>query len=220
MKNERGHAVPDDMGVGPTTKSGAPHRVGGFLYRRVGDRWEWSDAVARMHGYEPGAIVPTTELLLSHKHPEDRPHVAQTLEAIRTSGGSFSSQHRIVDTKGRTRSVVVVGDRLVDESGEIIGSSGFYVDVTETLGETVKESVDELVAEIASSRAAIEQAKGMLMLVYAIPADRAFDVLTWHSQETNIKVRDVAERLLARVAADFEVPSAVRTHFDHVLLRN
>ncbi|WP_336874483.1 ANTAR domain-containing protein [Rhodococcus qingshengii] len=116
--------------------------------------------------------------------------------------------------------MVVVGDRLVDESGEIIGSSGFYVDVTETLGETVKESVDELVAEIASSRAAIEQAKGMLMLVYAIPADRAFDVLTWHSQETNIKVRDVAERLLARVAADFEVPAAVRTHFDHVLLRN
>ncbi|EME24466.1 hypothetical protein G418_06002 [Rhodococcus qingshengii BKS 20-40] len=186
----------------------------------MGDRWEWSDAVARMHGYEPGAIVPTTELLLSHKHPEDRPHVAQTLEAIRTSGGSFSSRHRIVDTKGRTRSVVVVGDRLVDESGEIIGSSGFYVDVTETLGETVKDSVDELVAEISSSRAAIEQAKGMLMLVYAIPADRAFDVLVWHSHETNIKVRDVAERLLARVAADFEVPAAVRTHFDHVLLRN
>ncbi|WP_263284178.1 MULTISPECIES: hypothetical protein [unclassified Rhodococcus (in: high G+C Gram-positive bacteria)] len=32
--------------------------------------------------------------------------------------------------------------------------------------------------------------------------------------------RRVAERLLARVAADFEVPAAVRTHFGHVLLRN
>jgi len=115
--------MPDDMSVGPTTKSGAPQRVGGFLYRRAGDRWEWSDAVARMHGYEPGTIAPT-ELLLSHKHPDDRPHVAQTLGAIRTSGGSFSSRHRIVDTKGRTHSVVVVGDRLLDESGEIMGNSG------------------------------------------------------------------------------------------------
>ncbi len=107
---------------------------------------------------------------------------------------------------------------MVDESGEIIGSSGFYIAVTETIGDTVKESVDELVAEIASSRAAIAQAKRMLMLVNAIPADRAFDILTWHSQETNVKVRNVAERLLTRVATDFHIPDAVRTHFDHVLL--
>ncbi|WP_258957215.1 PAS domain-containing protein [Rhodococcus globerulus] len=65
-----------------------------------------------MHGYEPGTIAPTTELPLSHRHPDDRPHVAQTLETIRTSGGSFSSRHRIVDTRGTTRSVVVAGDRL------------------------------------------------------------------------------------------------------------
>ena len=66
----------------------------------------------------------------------------------------------------------------------------------------------------------IEQAKGTLMLVYAIPADRAFDVLTWRSQETNVKVRDVAERMLTRVAKDLPVPGAVRIHFDHVLLRS
>jgi hypothetical protein len=46
--------------------------VGAFRFWFVGQHWEWSDEVARMHGYEPGTVVLTTELLLSHKHPDDR----------------------------------------------------------------------------------------------------------------------------------------------------
>jgi hypothetical protein len=38
--------------------------VGSFRFWFVGQRWEWSDEVARMHGYEPGSVVPTTKLLL------------------------------------------------------------------------------------------------------------------------------------------------------------
>ncbi|WP_251014234.1 PAS and ANTAR domain-containing protein [Rhodococcus qingshengii] len=210
--------VANEGAMGPIAESGAPHRVGGFLYHRDGDRWEWSDTVARMHGYEPGTVTPTTTLLLSHKHPDDRAHVAQTLHAIRTSGGAFSSRHRIIDTKAVTRSVVVVGDRLLDDTGESIGSTGFYIDITDTLDRTVTETVDEVVADITASRGAIEQAKGMLMAIYSIPADRAFDILVWHSQQTNVKLREVAEGLLTRVATEFTVPTTVRTRFDHLLL--
>ncbi len=200
------------------SESGAPHRVGGFRYSRVRDEWEWSDNVATMHGYQPGEVVPTTELLLSHKHPDDRHYVSQTLDAIRTSGGPFSSRHRIVDTNGVTRSVIVVGDSILDEHGEVTGSAGFYIDVTESLGRSVKESVDELVDEISSSRGAIEQAKGMLMIVYGISAERAFDILIWCSQEKNVKLRRVAEQLIARARADFVLPSGLRSQFDHLLL--
>src|SRR5574337_1152278 len=56
--------------------AGEPQRVGRFRFFLDGQRWEWSDAVARMHGYEPGEVEPTTELLLRHKHPEDRERVA------------------------------------------------------------------------------------------------------------------------------------------------
>lgn len=174
------------------SESGAPHRVGGFRYSRTDDEWEWSDNVATMHGYRPGEVVPTTELLLSHKHPDDRHYVAQMLDAIRTAGGPFSSRHRIVDTKGVTRSVIVVGDSIENEHGEVTGSTGFYIDVTETLDRTVQESVDELVDEISSSRATIEQAKGMLMIVYGISAERAFDILIWCSQQKNAKLRRIA----------------------------
>jgi len=54
--------------------------VGAFRFWFVGQHWEWSDEVARMHGYEPGTVVLTTELLLSHKHPDDRRHVQDLLD--------------------------------------------------------------------------------------------------------------------------------------------
>ena len=38
--------------------------------------------------------------------------------------------------------------------------------------------VDAVVAELAEAPAVTEQAKGALVLVYGIPGDRAFDVLT------------------------------------------
>ncbi|MDV6278358.1 ANTAR domain-containing protein [Rhodococcus erythropolis] len=80
------------------------------------------------------------------------------------------------------------------------GSSGFYIDVAETLDRTVKESVDELVDEISSSRGAIEQAKGML-IAYGISAERAFNILIWCSQQRNVKLRHISEQLITRARA-------------------
>jgi hypothetical protein len=172
-----------------------------------------------MHGYDP-ATAATTPPPPPHphhrtaplpKHPDDRAHVAHTLHTIRTTGGAFSGRHRIIDTHGVTRSVVVVGDRLLDEHGEIIGSSGFYIDITVTVTVTVTEAVDDALADLTTARGAIEQAKGMLMLIYRIPDDCALDVLVWNSQHTNTKLRDIAEGLLTRVATDLDIPTAVRT---------
>ena len=46
------------------------------------------------------------------------------------------------------------------------------------------------------SRAGIEQAKGILMERYKITDDRAFAVLTRASQQSNIKLREVADQLV------------------------
>ncbi|WP_251011256.1 PAS and ANTAR domain-containing protein [Rhodococcus erythropolis] len=208
MTNERMRGV---------SESGAPHRVGGFRYSREEDEWEWSDNVAAMHGYRPGEVVPTTELLFSHKHPDDRHYVSQTLDAIRTSGGPFSSRHRIVDTNGVTRSVVVVGQSECDANGEVTGSTGFYIDVTDTLDRTVQESVDEMVDEISSSRAAIEQAKGMLMIVYGIPPDRA-STSSSGARSSRTSNSAASEQLIERARTDFRLPNGLRSHFDHLLL--
>lgn len=103
---------------------GEPQRVGRFKFFLDGERWEWSDAVARMHGYEPRTVEPTTELLLQHKHPDDREGVATVLDRV-VSGEPFSSRHRLVDKAGHTRCVIVAGEEMLDDTGALIGTSGF-----------------------------------------------------------------------------------------------
>jgi PAS domain S-box-containing protein len=163
---------------------GTPLRVGGYRFYFNDERWEWSPEVEQIHGYQPGTVTPTTRLVLSHKHPEDYEHVAATLDDIRRTHKPLSTRHRIITVQGATRDVVVIGERLHDNTGEVVGTQGFYIDVTPT-GEAREASISQAIAEIADNRAVIEQAKGALMYVYRIDADAAFDVLKWRSQETN-----------------------------------
>ncbi len=198
-------AVELDMGTGDA------QRVGRFRFYIDGQRWEWSENVERLHGYEPGTVTPTSELLLSHKHPDDRPQVAAVLDKV-TEGEPFSSRHRIIDTAGRTHWVIVIGDRILDDVGRVIGTSGFYVDYTDTM----QSDITVAVSRVAETRAEIEQAKGLLMAAYGISADRAFDILVWRSQETNVKVRDLARRFLAAMAGT--LTAGTRMQVDHALL--
>jgi PAS domain S-box-containing protein len=175
--------------------------AGSFKYRIDDDRWEWSDEVAAMHGYEPGTVTPTTELVLSHKHPDDKPTVAELIDQVRRNGVPFSSRHRIIDTAGNVRVVVVVGDRWFDDDGNVVGTTGFYIDVTDEFDADVRRSLDEVVGTIARRRAAINQAMGMLMLAFGVSQEEAFGMLARRSQETNVKLRDVAAAFVEEAAA-------------------
>lgn len=193
-------------------------RAGGFRFWFVGQRWEWSDELALMHGYEPGTVVPTTELLLSHKHPDDRRHVQELLDHALHVGGSFSSRHRFVDTHGVEHNVIVLADRMYDRDGAVVGTEGFYVDLTETLDNARRAALDESLPDLFEARAAIEQAKGALMLVYSVDADQAFKLLLWRSQQTNTKLRVLAAQLVAELNTIDVSGQSLRRQFDHVML--
>ena len=196
---------------------GSPQRVGWFRFYFADERWEWSEQVQQMHGYAPGSVTPTTELVLSHKHPDDYQQVAATLDEMRRTHNTFSTRHRIIDTNGAVHSVVVIGDQLHDD-GELVGTHGFYVDVTPS-GAQHDEMVNAAIAEIAENRATIEQVKGMLMAVYRIDADAAFELLRWRSQETNVKLRILADQVLADFTGlTYEETLPARAVFDHLLL--
>jgi hypothetical protein len=197
--------------------AGVPQRVGWFRFYFADQRWEWSEQVQRMHGYQPGTVTPTTDLVLAHKHPDDRGQITVSIDQILTNHQPFSTRHRIIDTAGRVHSIVVVADLLCDDTGEPIGTHGFYVDVSALATQEHEDVVSAKLARISESRAAIEQAKGMLMLVYGITADAAFNLLKWRSQETNTKLRALAEQ----ITEDFRTTGATVTSqskFDHLLL--
>ncbi|BBY43792.1 PAS and ANTAR domain-containing protein [Mycolicibacterium celeriflavum] len=198
---------------------GDPHRVGWFRFYFADERWEWSPQVERMHGYEPGTVEPTTELVLSHKHPEDYRQVAATLDEIRRTSGAFSTRHRIIDTQGEVHHVVVVGDQLFDESDRVVGTHGFYVDVTPSTLDNQNKILSAAVTEIAEARGPIEQTKGMLMLIYRISAESAFELLRWRSQETNTKLRLLAEQIAQDfLGLTYEEELPPRSTYDRLLL--
>jgi PAS domain S-box-containing protein len=196
---------------------GAPARAGWFRFYFADRRWEWSEQVQRMHGYEPGTVTPTTDLVLEHKHPEDRGQVAATIDQILNTYEAFSTRHRIIDTNGAVHHVVVVGDQLHNDDGEVIGSHGFYIDVTPSSDQDHEDAVTARLAEIAQQRACIEQAKGMLMLIYGIGEIAAFDLLKWLSQDANVKLRPLAERICEEFR---QVGPGLtsQSEFDHLLL--
>jgi hypothetical protein len=200
----------------------SPALVGWFRYYFGEQRWEWSDQVQQLHGYQPGTVTPTTALVLSHKHPEDRDKLARTIDAITHSGGALSSRHRIIDTTGAVHWVVVIGDQFFDDTGAVIGTHGFYVDVTRVaqLRQHAQQHREDLltarVDEITTSRATIEQVKGMLMLIYNIDADTAFDVLRWLSQEHNVKLRMLTDQLGIDLSA--AARGVEHSDYDHILL--
>jgi fructose-specific component phosphotransferase system IIB-like protein len=196
---------------------GAPQRAGWFRFYFADQRWEWSEQVQRMHGYEPGSVTPTTDLVLAHKHPDDRGQVAATINQILNTHKAFSTRHRIVGTRGNVRNVVVVGDQLHNDQGVVIGTHGFYVDVSSLSDQDREDQVTAKLAEITEQRASIEQAKGMLMVIYGISDGAAFDLLRWLSQEANVKLRLLAEQ----ITEDFRGVGPTLTsqsEFDHLLL--
>lgn len=194
---------------------GPPQRVGTFEYRYDTDTWTWSDTVAKMHGYGPDEVQPTTELVLSHKHPDDLAHVKALLKP---SSAPFSSRHRIRAATGETRKVVVVGAAVTDPSGRTVATRGFYVDITEAFHADLQQEVGDELQVIVAHREVIEQAKGMLMAVYDVSAEAAFNILKWRSQELNVKLHDVAAKLVADLPSLLQSNLTARTPVDHYLM--
>ena len=185
--------------------------VGSFRYFVHDDRWEWSDEVARMHGYRPGTVSPTTELVLAHKHPDDNATVGDLILQVYRQGTAVSSRNRIIDSRGKERRLIVVGDRFFENDGALAGIAGFYIDITDQFEKEVQKRLTEEVMTISARRAVINQAIGIVMLRYGVDNEIAFAHLTAMSQQSNVKLRIVAERVVADPASLDAIPLALCT---------
>jgi hypothetical protein len=114
--------------------------------------------------------------------------------------------------------VVVVGDPVTDADGRIVATRGFYIDITKSVHADLQQSISDELQVIVSHREVIDQAKGMLMVIYQISADAAFAVLVWRSQELNAKLFTVAEKLVAELPDLLNSHPAKRAAIDHYLL--
>jgi len=185
--------------------------VGGFTADLLTGRSRWSDRVVEMHGFVPGEIVPSIDLMLSHVHPEDRERVAGLLATGQAHGGEIGSMHRIVDALGRPRVLSLAG-RVRESSTSPCELVGYMLDITEPQRQTADRAATAAIAAAAASRATIEQAKGILMALRAMDDDEAFAALRRRSNDTNVPLRDVAGTLVER-ARTADEPAAVVDEF-------
>ncbi|MGW9467318.1 ANTAR domain-containing protein [Cellulosimicrobium funkei] len=191
--------------------------AGEFRYYPDEGRWWWSDPLVELFGYAPGEVVPTTELLLWHHRATGKDR-QQTLTAIaRAVSGEAPVQVQVIqDARGRERAVVVLVDVAWTDPTGVPVARGVVLDVTSVVGVGARVQANEQIGLWAQSRAAIEQAKGIIALAYRVTPDAAFASLRRSSSLANVKVRDIAESIVA-VAQDLPAGADPRPALDRVL---
>lgn len=180
---------------------GAGQRVGRYRLDVATGTWWWSAETFRVHGFQPGEVVPTTALVLAHDHPADREQVDRLLHAAAVTGAPFSSLHRIMDARGHERYVNLVGQGRRDpRTGVVVELVGYVVDVTDAVAARAHERAFRDIQAAAEGRGAIEQAKGVLIATYGVDEDEAFLRLRRASNDKNMRLRDLAHLVVDEAA--------------------
>lgn len=104
-------------------------------------------------------------------------------------------------------------------SAETNGLSPYGTVAADGRAERAREhEISVRVTEINDNRALIEQAKGMLMFIYGVDGDAAFQMLRVHSQQHNVKLRLLAEQIVKDLAALSDPASPERrVRYDELL---
>ncbi|KQR16471.1 hypothetical protein ASF78_03585 [Cellulomonas sp. Leaf334] len=173
--------------------------MGRFRFGVATDRWWWSDHMYLIHGMQPGEVVPTRDLLLTHVQRDARPIVAETLDRCADEPDPRACEYCLVDMSGTVRRVVLAvavdGDRDV---------TGFLVDITAAHAAVLADRVNAELALALESHAAIDQAKGILMVTYGVDEAAAFGILKQSSQRNNTRLRELAGRVVTVAAGGRE----------------
>jgi GAF domain-containing protein len=107
-------------------------------------------------------------------------------ESVKGALNIYASKPQAFDDEA-----IVLGQTFADYAAVALANAHLY-DAQTTLAQHMRAAMD--------ARAVIEQAKGIIMGERRCTADEAFAILARNSQNTNVKVRDVAAALVARAA--------------------
>lgn len=75
----------EPLEIGRALTLGVNHVAGSDRHGLVAQKW-WRAETFQVHGFEPGAVVPSTALVLAHKHPDDSARVSRTPKNAAATG--------------------------------------------------------------------------------------------------------------------------------------
>jgi hypothetical protein len=173
----------------PATSAPLVRIAGRYRHDLHDGGWRWSPEMFALHGLRPGDAEPSLELLLQRQHRAD----------------------------GEERVVVLMGEPDLDAAGAVLAVEGLCLDITDSgppgsdvdRVHALQTEATQLRAAMAS-RATIEQAKGVLMLLTNCGDQAAFELLAHMSSHTHRKVRDVAQTITESAAGRTRLPEDLR----------
>jgi hypothetical protein len=213
----------------PARSAIAARRLAGrYRYDRRAGTWSWSPEMAVLLNLARNGAHPCTELLVRSLHPGDRPRTLDAIAGACTAGLPFALRVRLGSRSGGERPAVLIGEPVVDAAGAVDALEGVLVEVPPDPGPPEPrpgaddgdgdgdDRVHALETEVTqlrtamSSRAAIEQAKGILMLLTSCGEQVAFDLLAHISSNSHRKVRDVAVAIVESAAGHAGLPEDIQ----------
>ena len=189
-------AIPGADEVSVTMKDGRPTTVAssGPLATEVDESQYEVGTGPCLQAVDQGEVVLVTDLATETRWPQYLPRaiaagVGSSLSIpLPVDGvhvGAFNAYSRTADAFDRE--AVKLGEDLAAYAAIVLNNAGLYF--------TATTRADHL-ARALMSRAVIDQAKGILMGARRCSAEEAFDILVRLSQQSQRKLRDVAQALV------------------------
>ncbi|WP_369140831.1 ANTAR domain-containing protein [Modestobacter versicolor] len=201
----------------PASPAAGSRPAGRFRGDLATDQWWWSPELYDLLGAVPGQGQPSLGALLAPVHPVDCPGLRAALSAAGTVGTPVTREYRVTGPGGADRTLLLVCEPETDGAGRVTALTGLVVEVgRDRVAPPADEQLHRLETEVEqlrsamASRAAIEQAKGVLMLLVGCGEQVAFDLLAHISSHTHRKVRDVAAAIIDSARGQSPLPDDVR----------
>lgn len=119
--------------------------TGFWEWDMVSDELDWSDAIFRQHGMEPGQDAPAYAAYIDRIHPDDRATFESAIAAAIDGTDSFELDFRIVWPDGSVHWTHGAGRVLRDDQGRPVRMIGTGQDITDR--RRLVEDRDRLIAD-------------------------------------------------------------------------
>ena len=106
-------------------------QLGGWEWDLVKDRMHVSDAACRILGIAPALCDHSQASYLARVHEADRALVAEAMREAVADGTEFDLDHRLVQNDGTERIVHVLGETIMDDTGQAECMVGTVQDITD-----------------------------------------------------------------------------------------
>jgi PAS domain S-box-containing protein len=95
----------------------------------------WDTRLEALFGLSPGTFDGTFDMYVSLLHPDDRDSVLSTVRGAVETKSSYRVEHKVVWRDGSVHWITGVGAVTLDEAGDVTGTVGCSMDVTERIGQ-------------------------------------------------------------------------------------